>query len=264
MSYSDEYLENITIDPMSGKKLWVIDLAQHFKAAKKMNTKKPIILRGQKSGRKMHIAFAKLEKNIGATGGPYKSFYNKVNKNYRDSGWEAPDLQKSFFISGNGPYPLHNSRDINQKAQSLLLNKIDFESLCDPKLGGKKYIQNGLMIRDDTLDLKKGAVRLKERADDPNKNITGWELETKITDIKRMSVSDIEQLDDRTAHIYGFANTREMVDQASKIFTGKNKDPRDRNNTLILLTLAPINPHDTEYGMTFYDPTVTQISVLER
>ena len=82
------------------------------------------------------------------------------------------------------------------------------------------YVMNKLIVlsNDDGLSLKEGSVRLQEK-EAKDGEMTGWEVETEITSVKLISLSDVEKMTDEEIKSFGFnTNVRIFLLMISSVF----------------------------------------------
>lgn len=244
----DRYLEKPSLDPVSGRQIWILPLKEEFR--KSANSSAGILLRAQKTGRIYHLATAR-EVDIPPRGGAYKEFYTNVENVYAESGVSGPDLNNSMALVGNGPYPAHGLRSVSGRAQTLHLDKGCFEGLIAPSLAGYAVPLSGCIIRDDNLKISKGAVRLQECN---LSGLTGWEIEADIDEIRSVSIEDIFNFAAKDLSRYGFRTQDEALDYFCSLFARQKKDPRQSRNKAWAIAFGSIAPDDPVRGMMYFKP----------
>lgn len=109
----------------------------------------------------------------------------------------------------------------------------------------------GIALRKYDLEIEKGSL-VRLRATDDEGGLTGEEVTVKIQKVSKLSLAQVigkvksGAWDDKTAMDYGFANTSDMCDRLSRLFTAFDEDVRDSSNEIIFLSYEPIL-HYIEY-----------------
>ena len=251
LTVPDRYVEDPVLDPVTQRPLWILPLDENFNK-KALNRGAPLVLKAENTGKTYHIAQAKLverpERN-----GIYGDFYEAVQTRYADSAMKLPPNTKCVAVVGDGPYAVHHSRLPNEAAQSLKLEKQQFEGALAPQLASYRNKPQGVFLHDDGLSLKEGSVRLQEK-EAKDGEMTGWEGETEITSVKLISLSDVEKMTDEEIKSFGFNTKEEAIDKLSTSFSKMNKDPRDKSNKLWAVKFDKIDAQDPYKGIFYYNP----------
>jgi hypothetical protein len=245
----DRYLENPSIDSITGRRIWVLPISEEFQRAA-AGQKNDIVLRAAGTGRKYHLANTQ-QVPLPQSGGSYREFYNHIANVYAASGVDFSKLQNYMALIGNGPYPVHNLRPVNSSAQTLHIGKDHFEGLLSHRLVGFDRLASGIIIRDDNLRLKTGQVRMQEK---DKSFLSGWEFEAEITDIQAISMEDIFNFSAEDLGRYGFRTNDEAIDYFCSLFTRQKKDPRQSKNKAWAIALGNISPDDPERGIMYFKP----------
>ena len=254
----DRYLDHPTYDPVQKRPVWILPLQENFQKATH-DKSISVLFRAAGTGRLYHFPTAQ-RVHVPNRSGIYNDFYNAVGNAYDISGQEMPPAQKSMALIGNGPYPLFDLRTTSEHAQSIHVPTHMFEGMVAPQLSGYKVAPRGVIIRDDGLQIDLGSIRLQEVSGD---QLTGWEYETDVAEIKNITLEDIKNLSAYDLTKFGFGTVDEAIDCFSSLFTSQNKDPQDSKNKAMAIVFGTINPDHPKRGMMFYKPDAQVMSCVQ-
>lgn len=244
----DRYLEKPYIDPASGRAIWILPLKEEFGQAAEIS--KDVLLRAKETGKIYHLATAR-RIDLPPKGGVYRELYNHVANVYAETGLEPSEQQGAMALVGNGPYPVHGLRPVTSSAQTLHMDKSHFEGLMSYRLAGYGHPVTGMILRDDNLKLIQGKVRIQEVRQE---EITGWEIETDITEIRPVSIDDIFNFSSEDLSRYGYRTRDEALDHFCSLFARQKKDPRQSKNKAWAIAFGNIAPDDPVRGMMYFKP----------
>jgi exonuclease I len=213
-----------------------------------------ILLRGTESGKIYHAAGARVL-DAPPDRGAYAELWQSFRKAALDSALDEPEAGTGAMIACEGPYPLANIRAIDTGNQVLPLDKLNFLGTVSPALGFARDKIGGTIFRDDRLEVKTGGVRLQERE---NGELTGWELETKITKAKRVTMADIRGFNDAQARYYGFASRNDMTSKLMHAYADYAINANDNHHTFILVEWDAVD----KASMAWFHPERTPTSAL--
>lgn len=257
----ERYLENPPIEPVDKKPVWVVGIKKEFNKtslAEEIHQGRDIILQGAATGKLFHLAKAKMITSP-PKGSVWKEFYELANARYIESGLNFPSSRRLVTLTGEGPYPIHEMVTANLNEQSLKVPKSHFEGLLDHKFAGYQAPLCGIMVRDDGLDLKEGAIRLLEGSES-DLTPTGWEVATKIEKVQRLTISQIKQMNNEDANRYGYATTDHMLGEIITLFTDKQLDPNAPSNTVLVVDFGGFDGTDPRLGVKYFNPQVQKNS----
>ncbi len=247
----DRYIENPSIDPITGRPVWILPSHEAFHKSAKLDDIN-VLFRAAASRKVYHFPMAQKLSKTPLRGGVYQDFYKAVDNAYFASGLKPPSFKSSMAVIGNGPYPLHDLRPIKPSAQSLNIPKIYFEGMVSPMISGFEKAPRGIIIRDDNLKIAEGAVRLCEAND--NSQPTGWEYETDIVNVQKIALEDVEKFTDTELSRFGFQTIDQAIDTFSKLFANQQKNPKDKRNKALAISFGDIRPDDQDKGVMYYKP----------
>lgn len=260
----DRYLAKPPTDPITKKPTWLIPLSRSFnKSALDAAMKRgcDVVLCGQKTGKKLHLPKAVMAP-LPKSGGPHEDFYKAARARYEESGIDFPEQASLVALEGEGPYEIHNLRDIDLYAQTLQIPQNYFEGLIDHEVASFNAPISGIILRDDGLKIEEGAVRLLER-DPETGDPTGWEVQGRINNVRALTLGQIKKFSDTTAQKYGYQSTDDMVGHVSKMFADKKLKPRDTKNKVWVIDFEDIDASDPQTGMAYYNPESMKVSAMQ-
>lgn len=247
-------VDNIILDPVTQLPVIVLPIQETFNnnSSGKINNLQ-CVLKTDGTGKLYHFANARVVDL--PSSGLYQDFYQAVRNVYHQSGVEYP--ARVFALVGNGPYPIHNVRRGNAKAQSIMAPSHMFEGMLSPKLSGFAVAPHGVILRDDALRIERGPIRIQEMDDG---ELTGWEFEADVVSVRDITINEVLGFNQCDLDCLGFPTNDEAVDRFSSLFSRQLKDPRDPRNKAKMIVFSNINPHDPNRGMMFYKPDERVIS----
>lgn len=257
----DRYLEKPPTEPIDKQPVWLVGITKPFNKtslANEIKAGRDIILQGAATGKTFHLPKARII-SLPARGGAWEDFYKAATARYEESGMEMSPKSKLFALSGEGPYPIHDVRPLDMPSQTLRLEKSYFEGLLNHRFGGYQSPVQGVIVRDDGLDVKEGSVRLLETENESD-TPSGWEVSTQVLRARRLSTADIEEMDNDDASKYGFLTTDHMLGHVITLFTDKQLDPNNSKNTVWVIDFENVNAFDPTQGTAFFNPEVQKIS----
>lgn len=251
----ERYLEKPPRDPHSGKKLWVVPLADQFNNVASQDNYQ-IVLRAHGTGKYLHLPKA-VNMTVPAREGSYQEFYKAARARFDESNVPWPGEDDFSIFLGEGPHHLHNARP-QEALQTIHVPKRHFESLIDHDLAGYRRPVSGMIIRDDHLTITPGEIRLLEKDTEP----TGWEITARVTKARRMTLDEIEaEIEDPSR--YGFQTKSRAIDDIATVFANRRLGARDPNNKVWVIDFDSINPFDSKKGIFYFNPAARKISVVE-
>jgi hypothetical protein len=260
----DRYLEKPPYDPLTNKPLWLVPLGEEFNRAslaEELKQGREIVLKGSSCGRQFHLAKAKIT-DVPQRGGTWEDLYEKANSRFRESGRELPKNEQLAALAGEGPYELHNLGNIDLGQQTVMVPKKHFEAMLDHKIASYPGKVTGIIVRDDSLVVKEGEIRILEQNQEDG-NPTGWEFGSTVTGARRVSLDDIAQMTDDDAVRYGYPTADEMYGAVSTMFAEKKLDLKSRKNTVLMIDVDPEGANEKPFRTVFYNPGQRKISSIK-
>lgn len=239
----------------------------------KLTAESNLVFRGEKTGKTylMPVTGFALLKDLDKDTS-HDTIYHKARQVMAHSGYNPDDLKSAFVIAAEYAHPLAGTRVIEPHFDVAVIGQHRFEALVAPDLAGyrnnrMKFTQKltGLAVPDYGYSdhyrhyLKKdGPIRLRE-TDDATGAITGWEVETTLTESKTITLREFEddyangKITDALARSYGFGGREHMYGELSGWFTRLQKPKESEDNKILLIRFKPVD----RKSMAFFKPTET-------
>lgn len=217
----------------------------------KLKDKANIVFRGADSGRMFVASNAKLRK-WPAQKARFQNAFDRARRDYEEDGYALPANDDKELVAVSFEYldPLANTRKIHTKRKDILMpHPEDFLGTINPRLAGRNPKTEGpitgLAIRHYTETYMAGD-KIRLRQTDQNEEETGWEVETQLTSVRKISIAklseDIEsgKFTNQMAVDYGFGHTQDMLSKMRQAFVNQGRDWDSPKNEILLIRFKPV------------------------
>jgi len=239
----------------------------------KLTAESNLIFRGEKTGKTYLLPVMGYTLLNGLdTNTSHDTIYHKAQQIMTYSGYNPVGLKSAFVIAAEYAHPLAGTRVVEPHFDVSVIGRHRFEALVAPDIAGyrndhMKFTQKltGLAFPDYGYTdhyvhhLKSGKpIRMRE-TDDATGKITGWEVESTITDVKSVTLLQFEEdyasgkVTDAIARSYGFGGREQMYSELSGWFMQLQKPKESQDNKIILLRFKAVD----RKTMTFFNPAET-------
>ncbi len=232
--------------PKDARRQW-----KKWQSSAKLKDQANIVFRGTDSGR-MFVASKARIKKWPAEKMRFQYAFAQARRDYEEDGYALPTSDNKDLVAISFEYldPLANTRKINSKRKDILMpHEDDFLGTVNAALAGRnpdtEGTITGLAIRHYTETYAAGdKVRLRQTDSDGQE--TGWEVETKLTSVRKVSIAklsdDIEsgKFTNQMAVDYGFGHTQDMLSKMRQAFVTQGRDWDSPNNEILLIRFEPV------------------------
>lgn len=272
----DAMAELPTRDERYGEKLYILPNPEGHDAEwlkGKLTAESNLIFQGNKTGKTYLLPVTRYALLEDLDQDPsHDTIYHKARQVVAQSGGNPEGLKSAFVIAAEHAHPLAGTRAIEPHFDVAVMGQHRFEALVAPDLAGyrdenMKFSKKltGLAVPDygysdryKHLLKKNKPIRFRETDDETNQ-ITGWEVESTVTDIKTITLKEFEddyasgKITDGLAREYGFGGKEHMYSELSGWFTRLQKPKDSQDNQIMLIRFKPVD----KKSMTFFKPTET-------